>query len=235
MVDIERIEGKRLKEILDHLVEERTLIKVSLPSKDYTHLTLILGTEKVKGKAYFSMDLTDELVDIFNSQVVDQLMFEFNGPDKVTYRFTTEETLTKLGRVLVLFPKFIERIQKRSNFRIRTEPDTIARFKWGDRKHKLRIENISLGGLYGLTANPQPENLSVGHVLSPVEIVFPVDDQCVLITIEKAVIRRVEHRKRSGRNAYAMEFIEIDRDSRQMLTRQIYDLQRIYLKRRIKF
>ncbi len=235
MVDIERIEGKRLSEVLDHLVSEKTLVKVCLPAKDYTHLTLILGTEKVKGKNYFSIDLTDELVDIFNSQVVEELMFEFNGPDKVTYRFTTADTITKLGRVLVRFPDVIERIQKRSNFRIKTEPGTLAVFRWEGRKHKLRIENISLGGLYGLTANPQPETLKVGDLLTRVEIAFPVSDQCVLITIEKAVIRRVEHGKRAGRNAYAMEFIEIDRDSRQLLTRQIYDLQRNYLKRRIKF
>ncbi len=235
MVDIERIEGRRLKEVLDHLVEERTLIKVSFPAKDYTHLTLILGTEKIKGKQYFSIDLTDELVDIFNSRKIGKLIFEFNGPDKVGYRFTTDGTLTRPGRVLVPFPAFIERIQKRSNFRIKTAPETVARFMWGDRRHKLRIENISLGGLYGLTSNPQPENLSAGDVLSRLEIFFPVNDQCVMITIDKAVVRRVERRKRAGRNAYAMEFIEIGRDSRQLLTRQIYDLQRIYLKRRIKF
>ncbi len=234
MVDIERIIGQRLTEVLDHLVATRTLLKVCLPTKDYTHLTLLLGTEKIKGKLYFAIDLTDELIDIFKNQTVEGLIFEFTGPDKVTYRFATTDTISKLGRVLVRFPDYIERIQKRSNFRIKTWAGTMAHFKIGKQAHKLRIDNISLGGLYGLAFDPQPETLSVGDVLSPVEIIFPIDDQCLLITIKKAVIRRIEQRKKSRRNAYAMEFLEIDRDSRQVLTRQIYNLQRYYLKRRIR-
>ena len=70
--------------------------------------------------------------------------------------------------------------------------------------------------------------------LYQVKMVFPGDEggPDTTIHVRRAGVKRVERDQDRGYYRYAIEFKEIEKEALQQLTQTIYEIQRIYLRRR---
>jgi hypothetical protein len=66
------------------------------------------------------------------------------------------------------------------------------------------------------------------------ELYFTFKNQCVNVSIQRTMIKRMEIRHRPKHFGLAFEFIQIKRDAKKLLVQQIYELQRAFLQNRLK-
>ena len=78
-----------------------------------------------------------------------RMVFNFNGPDGLEYIFrVVGGGITPTG-LRVTYPEFIDRLQRRANFRVMTPHGTRMAITVDDKKGLVNLINVSLGGAYG--------------------------------------------------------------------------------------
>ena len=70
--------------------------------------------------------------------------------------------------------------------------------------------------------------------LTGMELYFTLKNQCVNVSIQRTIIKRIESRHRPKHFGVAFEFIQIKKDAKKILVQQIYELQRAFLQNRLK-
>ena len=119
-----KIQGERLSELLQFLIEQKTILSVRMKGTDCERLTYILDITETTGGCHLIIDLPEGFAAVAHRVTPWQLGFNFNGPDKLEYLFSvTGGELHKEG-LRIPCPEFIERIQRRKNFRIMTPAGT---------------------------------------------------------------------------------------------------------------
>ncbi len=103
-----------------------------------------------------------------------------------------------------------------------------------DNKIRMEIDNISLGGVYCYCRNKYKSLMAKDLEFSEMELYFTFKNQCVNVSIQHAVIKRMESRHRPKHFGIAFEFIKLKRDAKKILIQQIYELQRAFLQNRLK-
>jgi c-di-GMP-binding flagellar brake protein YcgR len=76
--------------------------------------------------------------------------------------------------------------------------------------------------------------LQVDTMIEELLMVIPKEDKPTEILVRRSRIARVVREPDKRLLAYGIEFLEIEREEKARLTRIIYDLQREFLKRRLK-
>ena len=182
---------------MGQLLDDRTLIKMRMLGRGFERLTLIVEVCTDKNQERFRIDYPSGFRESADGGDPWQLVFEFTGRDKVPYRFKTTGGRLEGDAVWLPMPDFIERRQRRRHFRVETDMGSRLFFRLEEVPRELNLINVSLSGALGTLVRLKKEVLktppmAVGHFLEDVRLVFPGDAQEVCVSVEKAVVRRVE-------------------------------------------
>jgi PilZ domain len=234
-----KIQGPKLTALFNELIEKKTIISVSVVGTGFERLTCVVDLELGSEINYLLVDRPEGFTQAADQAGRWNLRFNFNGPDQLEYIFNTSCGELSGRNLKICFPNYVERLQRRKNFRITTLPGTYMVFAAKNLEGVIDLINISIGGAFGVLGKHNQGDLK-GSIfkqdqrLYKVGIIFPgnkeIDEQ--FVTIKKAEVRRIEHDKERQLYKYAFEFMEVDKDHKLKLIQAIYHLQRHYLKNR---
>ncbi len=234
MTTFENLDGDKLLAIFRQLVRQKIFVKVYLPQVNYESLTVVTDTHDSGRQPTFQIDVPEGLLGAIKESKSNQLLFEFINTDKVTHSFKSDVLKIRKKSISMLYPPIIQRHQKRENFRIKAPFDSFAVICLEGATIRMEVDNVSLGGVYCYCPNRYKASMVEGLVLADMGMTFTLRNKCSCVTIQQATIKRVESRHRPKRFGIAFEFIKVDRDNRKLLVQLIYNLQRAYLKNRLK-
>ncbi|MBT8339171.1 MAG: hypothetical protein HKP58_20830 [Desulfatitalea sp.] len=239
MPEHEKLKEAKIDALFDQLIANNIIISMSLVGSGYEHLTCATGVHRTPVGKHLCIDLPQGFRAAVANKTHFTLRFNFNGPDKLEYLFNTIGGQINGRDLLVPFPDYVERIQRRRNFRMPPPLDTNLLIKMGKVHAIISLINISLGGAFGVLTKHNVKDLQdsllrVNQSLPHVGIIVPAceDWSEQVIIIQRAQVRRIEHDRENKRYRYAFEFMEIVPDELKKLTRCIYNFQRQFLKRR---
>ncbi len=239
MNDPGKIQGTKLDALFDELILRKTIISIYFVGTGFERLTCVIAIAHNEGGKYLLVDRPDGFSQSAGQSEPWNLRFNFNGPDHLEYIFSTRGGEYSDRFLKIPFPEYVERLQRRKDFRILTFPGTKLLFTSRKLKGVIDLINISLGGAFGVLRKHNQKDLrgslfAVGHPLYKIGLIFPGDKELdeQVVVINKAEVRRIEHDKARRLYRYAFEFMEIDKQQKQKLTRAIYHIQRQYLKNR---
>ena len=239
MHDPGKMQGAKLTSLFDELISKKQIISMSVAGTGYERLTCIVAIEQDPQGQYLLIDQPDGFSQAAGQGDLWDLRFTFNGPDHLEYLFNTKTGEFSGGNLKIGFPDYVERLQRRKDFRINTLPGTRLIFVAKKLKGVIDMINISMGGAFGVLVKHNQKEFK-GSVLSKdqrlykVGIIFPGDKEIqeTVVTINRAEVRRIEHDKERNRYRYAFEFTDMEKDQKHKLTQAIYHIQRQYLRNR---
>ena len=239
MVDLGKIQGDKLSSLLRHLVEQKTILSVRLLGTNYERLTYITDIDDSGSDKSITIDLPEGFSRVVADKAGWRMAFNFNGPDNIEYLFEVQGGEMIPDGVRISYPLAIERLQRRSNFRVMTPSGTRMAITIEAKKGLINLINISLGGAYGVItkhnfSGRREPFLDIGQNIDRVGIIFPEDyeQQEQIVVINKSRVVRIDHDQENNLYKYAFEFIEIDAVQQRKLTQCIYHIQRQSLMRR---
>jgi len=246
-METESIQGKDVVQVFKRLKDNRTLVKVHLPEKDFGRLTVVsdlwikrrlLSFLNNHDEVYFRIDEPEGLVEALADLEDMRLKFEFSDRDRLPYSFETRGGEVDGGRIWLKLPEVIQRLQRRLYFRIEVPENTFVEFDLNGQRHKVNLENISLGGALAAVYQRRPNEtdlpeLVAGQTIDNLSLLFSPAQKGPVITITQAVVRRMQKDTRSKKHCLALHFDRIDPSEEKQLTRQIYKIQRERLSRRL--
>lgn len=240
MSEVGKIEGDRLVELFHHLIEKRVIISMHMVGTEFERLTCVTGLNRDETGHTLQIDLPNDFRSSVGKNGPLELRFNFNGPeDRLEYLFSTTGGHIRGREIIVPLPDYVDRIQRRKNFRMETPPATKMFLNWGQIQAVFSLINISLGGAYGTLSKHNVKHtdgliLSVGDSVENIGIVVPEDkdwDELIII-IKRAEVRRIDHDRDRKLYKYAFEFMDMMAPEKKKLTQSIYHFQRQFLQRR---
>lgn len=239
MTGIEKIQGQNILRLFRELRKDSTTLKFNLPHRDDKYITRITDIQTRHNIIYFSIDCPERFQENIKSSSSGPLEFEFTGNDEVKYAFRTAAWRVVKNKLWLELPRWVERDQRRMQFRIAAPAGTILHFKLNSTHYELKVIDISLGGSLGVLAgasNKNNKNADLSRIenIEALELNFPSENKEVRVTIKRAEVKRVKRNPLTNRIEYALEFQEIDDINKRKLTEQIYRFQREFLRKRLR-
>lgn len=233
MSSFEKISDEKVADLIQALIRKQTLVKVAVPNGDFEQLTVITATRSDGGQRAFQIDPPKGLHAALRQNSCDVLLFEFSTDNRLPHRF--ESSIKESGEEFWLhFPEHIQRFQLRNNFRIKAPANVHATGFINETKVTMTVDNISLGGLFCHCPNTDKPLIYLGLKMQNLDLVFSFGGERQMLTISRAAVRRVEGRTRPKHFGVAFEFLHMKAEAKKRLTQIIYDLQRDFLKNRLK-
>lgn len=238
-MDLGKLQGTKITELFRYLVESGTIVSVQAMGGKFERLTCVIEVRESVKQNQLVVDIPHGFQEEVEKLQPWVLQFNFNGPDKVEHIFVTQGGRRENQALVLPFPEFVQRLQRRRDFRIQTPMGTQMHFQKKNFSGTIDLINISLSGAYGVFRQ-KGQAVSNRPVLKVKELIFKIaihfPGRCAgereAIHIQKAEVIRVEQDIETHQNRYAFEFKLIDREAKQQLTSEIYRLQREYLQRR---
>jgi hypothetical protein len=234
MTEYETIEGPKIDIIFDQLMQDRTLIKVSMPEMAYENLTLLTDIQEDDKEKRFTIDPPKGLLDYLGQAQTDRLFFEFTGPDHLIHRFEAQPTALSKSALCLRFPQAIDRYQMRDNFRVKVLSGSYAELQIEDRTMRMEIDNLSLGGVFCICSKAFKSLLEGTPRLEDMELTIALKNDLFVANIERVLVKRIETLSRPKYFGIAFEFLKMHKEVRKRLVRHIYELQRDFLQTRLK-
>ncbi len=235
---MEKIEGKNIADILKTLKKDKTLIKMLLPGKDYECLTIITNVLPSRQSA-FMIDSPKDFQMAFGGLKDVKMHFEFSGNDDLSYTFKTSGGEIFDDEIKVKSPDFINRKQRRKDFRLEVPPGTRLHVKINSKLHKMTVLDVSLGGtlialIGSMSESENKQYFKVGKSFEDIELLFPMEGKSFKSKIKKATIVRVVKGSPKPKNCCALQFVSIDKNEEKALTKFIYKYQQQLLRKRLR-
>lgn len=234
MQSYDRISGPKITDFVAQLIKDQTLVKVYLAQSDFEHLTVILEARNIDNTPSFRIDPPKGLWSAIQRHESDGLSFEFTGFDKLTHRFEAKFSSRDSEDIWLAYPDHIQRYQLRSNFRIKVPQGAQSIMHIEDSQVRMRIDNVSLGGVFCHCRNAHKDLLKELKGYVQLVLVIVLEGESHQLTIDKANVIRMESIARPKYFGVAFEFVRTKISAQRRLTQLIYDLQRVYLKNRLK-
>jgi hypothetical protein len=239
MQEPEKIEGDHLINIFKTLKKDKTFIKMRLPGRDYECLTIITNVLASRQKSAFMIDSPKDFRPNFGDLRDVKMQFEFTGKDNLNHTFKTSGGEIHHDEIKIKFPDFINRKQRRKDFRLEVPPGTMLQVRVNSKLRKMTVLDVSLGGtliaLYG--SMPESENkhfFKVGEVFEDIELLLPIDEKFFKTKINKAAIVRVVKGSLKPKTCCGLQFVSIDKNEEKALTKFIYKYQQRFLRKRVR-
>lgn len=238
MEEPEKLHGKDLINIIKDLKASKTIVKMHIPEKDFTCLTIISDILRKKRINYFQIGYPDDFSETASNLETLKISIEFTGKDKLPHIFNTSVKKISGDLLWIEFPSVIERLQKRKDFRIPIPLGTKIYFLAMGIKHNLKALNLSRSGILcvntGSHEKTQKEpKFKIGEVIEDIAIIFPPEKKGQKIQIKKAIVIWFEKDSRSNLHHYGLKFVETKNDQEETLIQMIYKIQREYLRKRL--
>lgn len=236
MQDTETINGENLVRLFRELHRNKTVIKINLLGEDYERLTMVTGILSKRPPYHFRIDYPSGFEEAVRGITTWKIRFEFNGKDRLIYRFKTSGGYISGKDIFIPFPPQIERVQRRRYFRQEPPLGTrmiVPRF---NKKYELTLFNVSEGGaLVGMgKGSPRQPIFKKGEYLRHIVLLFPSQEQQFRITIKEALVKRLDKDPLTLRYRYALQFTDMGKEEMKDLRDLIYIFQRDFLKKRQK-
>lgn len=233
MTDFETISGKKIIELIDELIKNRTFVKVVVPGADYERLTVITRKKGKDAKRKFEIDPPEGMKALLPREGIATIHFEFSSENKLPHRFRA--SVASFGETICLnYPDTIRRYQLRDNFRIKAPDDTHCTTVVQGTIVHMGIENISLGGMFCHCPETFKVLFEMGLSVSNLQLKLTFGGKEHMLSIDTAIVRRIEGRVRPKHFGIAFDFIRLKPEAVKALTRIVYGLQRNYLQNRLK-
>ncbi len=239
MSDQDRIQGKKRFDVFNSIIKEKTLVKMQILSEEYEQLTIITGVRKQGDTSFLIIDsprkLDDEVEDLENVDI----HFEFSEKDGVRLSFKCDGGKKLDKELWVEFPEYIERIQRRKDFRLWFSHGTIIHVKIDSVTYKMTLKNISMGGAYVEISMLRNEDKEItafksGDLLKNIELMIHSEEEDMTVNINKASIIRANEMEKQKGFLLGLQFLDIEKHEMSVLKKIIYNLQRNFLQRRLK-
>ena len=239
MSETEKIEGRSVVSLLEALKHDGAPLKVFLTDKDFGHPNRIVDIRTKNNKSYFLIDYAPDFEDAVLSEDGGHIDFEFTDKDNIKYGFRTSGMKIFKGKIWLRLPQWIERKQRRKQFRISVPAGSKIFFHLNNQRCELKLIDISLGGSLGILAgvpNHRSQDQNPLHVkhLKKVELFFPREDKNVRVIIDYCEVKRVGRNPATNQYEYGLEFIEIDNSNTKKLTDLVFRFQREFLRKRLR-
>lgn len=233
MDDSEKISGKKIFDILEHLKKSHAILNIHVMGTDFEGLTIILGVSDGEQPRFF-IDYPGGGNSPVPLSVGKKCYFEFSDEDKIKHSFKTTVHSIFGKRIKFNFPEFIERSQRRKAFRIPVPSGCRLVYSNSNDQYEFDVMNVSAGGLLVSLKTTYYNSgiLFKGNKLKGLVLSSKQQDISVKINIQAAEIVRLEKIDGSERTNYGLKFIEIDKKEEDKLKRFIYYCQRRILKKR---
>jgi len=239
MKELDRIQGEKRFEIFNNLKKERTFIKMQIPSVEYEQLTIITDVRTQGGTPFLIIDPPKSFNDAVSDLDGVNINFEFSEKDGARFTFKSSGGKIHNQEIWVAFPDYIERIQRRKDFRLEFPARTMAHFEIDSVGYEMTFKNLSIGGAYVEISMVRNENKEIpifkpGDMLIDIDLTVPLEEEKLKTHINKASIIRVSEMEKQSGFSLGLQFIEIEKNELNILKKIIYDLQRILLQRRLE-
>jgi c-di-GMP-binding flagellar brake protein YcgR len=232
MLNFDQIEGKSVRDTLSEVQDNHTLLRLILRGTDYSSMTVITELRRRLNGWYLLVGAPEGFAEAVRGKKDWKLEFEYTGPDRIQYRFTTNGGDIDGDQLRIPLPDRIHRNQRRQHFRINAPEGTHLTFRAGDNEYRQLVVDISLGG--ALISLKPPNALKVGDVLQDIVLSFPGDSEDSSIQIQSAKIVRIENRTSVHRTRCGLQFAEIEMVQSKILTTFIFEYQRKFLRNRVR-
>ncbi len=239
MQELDKIEGDNIANVLKTLKNDKTLIKMRLPGKDYECLTIITNVYHSKKKSAFMIDSPKDFQSTFGGLNDIKMRFEFTGNDNLNYTFKTSGGEIHQDEIKVKFPDFINRKQRRRDFRLEVPPGTRLHVKINSKLFKMTVLDVSLGGTLVALSGSVSESeykqfIKTGYNFEDIELLFPMEGKSFKSKIKKATIVRMVKGSFKPKNCCGIQFVIIDKNEKKALTKFIYKFQQQFLRKRLR-
>ena len=236
-----RLSPEKTKQLFKYLKDQRVLVKLVVKGTGFESVTVVTGIRSINKRRHFRIDSPDNFEIVLKSKDRGNLYFEFNGQDKVLYTFETADKPEWQGsEIWIPIPDYVERIQRRRNFRLEAPVGTELVLRQLEPPLKLVVLDFSLGGLLCVVESPRERfkrnlMLTRGRNLRSLELLFRDQNVTTKIRISKATIVRVQTNPTTGHRQYAFQFESIDKKEEKSLTKVLYRMQRQLLRQRLPY
>lgn len=237
-MEAERIQNDQRFYVLEYLRQSRTLVRMHAPGKQYECLTLVTDVGNSPGAPFFLVDCPRGFKEAVGEEEGCRFHFEFTDENGLKYNFRTSGHRIFKDEVSISVPEFIERIQRRKNFRI--QPPAGAKLLVdgiNSARHVMSIVNISRSGTLGALVLEDDDktgtsDIRTGCRLKNLEMVFPLAEKESIICVQEAEIKRIEKKPGENRNLCAFHFTDIGKKQEKVLVDLIFRIQRDLLRKR---
>ena len=239
MTGAEKIQDKKLFRIMEQLIKEKIMLSMRLVGRNYQRLTIITRILKDKKAPSFAIDPPRDFKRTIAKLGSWEIHFNFRGSDNLEYIFATSGGFFSDNEPQIPFPKYIERLQRRRDFRLSVPAGTKLYFDLDRIRREIDLMNISIGGSLGVLKtsigrDKKKTILQKEDHLENIEIVFLSNKNNIeqKLHVNKAIVRRAEYDPKKHADIYAFEFESIDKDQEKTLIEFIFNLQRSFLRRK---
>lgn len=233
MSTFEKITGQPVADLIQDLIKGKTLVKVSIHSKDFERLTVLLAIHVEKDRIIrFQVDPPEGLWIALQKLHQPVVRFEFLSQDRLPHRFEVPFDDNEAEGWLP-YPEVIERYQLRSDFRLKAPANAYATALINEAEFKMALDNISLGGIFCHCPNSAKALLFKDQIIESLSLVFTFGGEFQMISIDRAVVRRIAGRTHHRHFGVAFEFAVINAEVKKRLAHLLYGLQREYLQNQL--
>ncbi|CAB1059669.1 hypothetical protein D1BOALGB6SA_4431 [Olavius sp. associated proteobacterium Delta 1] len=240
MANIEKIQGGALLQLFTELQMDEIPLKMLLTHGGEIHLRCITDIRKRKKTIRFLVHSAEDYRKLSQEADQSRLRFEFSDKENIKYVFETNTWEFSRKMIQVRFPDFVHRYQRRKLFRLEAPHGTRLYFTVNDKRYKLLVINISLGGTLGvlvsLTQQMEQELKPYNSkMLENAELIFPSKDHKKAgstVNIKRCQIKRQERNPITNKFECAIEFKEVSEADRKNFANLFYMWQRDYLRKR---
>ncbi len=229
MDPVEIVEGRRLIETLQGLIDSRKMCRMEIPHTDYGWITLLLGLERGSGSGYLLVDKVTGFERILSRYPSREISLEFLEKDGVPCQFSTRVVECDGKVIRMELPRSISRMQKRKSFRIRARSGAEILFHREDGKEgRGKVKDYSLGGVSFIMETFL--EMRIGEELSQIALRIPWENRSAGFDITRAVVKRLENHS-PGKVVCALEFLEMPGTVRELLWRHLFEEERVALQK----
>ena len=238
-MEYDQITDNAIKKVFESLIKSKILIKLRLSGTNYEQLTVLTGFRRKLNRTFFLLGYPDGFKEAAGNKDAWEIDFEFTGPDRIPYSFSTTGGEIYQNQLCLPFPDLVYRNQRRKFFRLEAPEGTMVEFVHRQFEYREHVVDISVGGvLIAMVCHVEEKRhdlpFQIGNVLEDVELVFPSDSGEIRVQIKKAIVVRFDQRVPNTATCCGLEFIEIEQNQVNTLTEFIYKFQRDRLRNRLR-
>ena len=225
-----------IADAFDFLKTSGTLVRMVSERAGFERLIVVTDVRSTLMGRTVVLDAPKDLEAIVLPEEMSSFRFEYTGPDGLKYVFHGEHPVLRPDGLTIAMPASIERIQRRSDYRVTAPMGCWIEFSIDDMTVRAKVLDISAGGLrchlsigrYGQTAGI----VQRGKTVVGLNLHIPREEEQISIHVHTGRIEWVSRDTEAGRLMVAFSFQDLERIAANRLTREIYRIQRRQLRLR---
>ncbi len=228
--------SESIVDAFDYLKSAGTLVRMVSERAAFERLIVVTDVRKTLKGPMVVLDAPADLETFVLPEELPSFRFEYTGPDGLKYIFRSDRPILRGNQLWIALPESIERIQRRSDYRIIAPMGSWLTLTIADTTLRAKLIDLSVGGLrcrLPITRYSQLGSaLRKGQTVVGLEVLIPRDGETSSIHIRTGRIEWVSRETETGRLSLAISFQKLERITVNRLTREIYRIQRRLLRLR---